>query len=102
MNPPAFHRSKVDKDPYEFMDEVQKITQIIGVTSIESVYLAAYQLKGVPQIWYKQWKEGRQGDVGLVEWDEFVTVFLDRFFPREMREAKAAKFINLRQNDMTV
>lgn len=35
-------------------------------------------------------------------WDEFMTTFLERFFPRELREAKAADFINLRQNSMTV
>lgn len=34
--------------------------------------------------------------------NEFVTAFLDRFFPRELREEKAAEFVNLKQNDMMV
>ena len=32
----------------------------------------------------------------------FKTVFLERFFPREIREAKVKEFINLQQGSMTV
>ena len=41
MNPPSFHGSKVDEDPQEFIDQVQKVTDIIWVTTIEIVELAA-------------------------------------------------------------
>lgn len=37
-----------------------------------------------------------------MEWDEFVTAFLDKYFPRQLREAEAAEFLNLRQNNMIV
>ena len=32
----------------------------------------------------------------------FQTAFLERFFPRKMREAKVEEFINLKQGSMTV
>jgi len=32
----------------------------------------------------------------------FKEAFLDRFFPRELREAKMEEFINLRQGNMSV
>ena len=32
----------------------------------------------------------------------FKTIFLERFFPKEMREAKVKEFINLKQGLMTV
>ena len=44
MNPPSYHRSKSDEDPQEFIDQVQKVIDIMGSTSIESAELAAYQL----------------------------------------------------------
>ena len=53
MNPPSFHGSKSDEDPQEFIDQVQKVIDIMGVTSIESVELAAYQLQDVAHDWYK-------------------------------------------------
>ena len=54
MNPPSFHGSKSDEDPQEFIDQVQKVIDIMGVTSIESVELATYQLQDVAHDWYKQ------------------------------------------------
>ena len=39
---------------------------------------------------------------GPVTWDIFNRVFLDRFFPREKREAKVEEFINLHQGGMGV
>ncbi len=75
---------------------------IMGVTPVEKAELAAYQLKGVAQIWYNQWKEGRLEDVGPLDWEKFKAAFLDRFFPFEMTEAKVLEFINLRQGSMSV
>ena len=41
-------------------------------------------------------------DAGPIEWEEFVTTFLDKFFPQELRKAKVLEFINLRKGNMTV
>src|SRR5688572_3403425 len=101
MNPPEFYGSKVDEDPQAFIDEVARVVTIMGVTSEEKAELAAYQLKGVAQIWFEQWKELRGVDV-LPTWEEFKTAFLDHFFPLELREAKMREFMNLRQGSMSV
>ena len=37
-----------------------------------------------------------------VRWELFKIAFLERFFPREIREAKVKEFINLQQGSMTV
>ena len=39
---------------------------------------------------------------GLVTWEIFKTDFLDRFFPREKREANVEEFINFFQGGMSV
>ncbi len=59
MNPPFFICSKVGEDPKEFLDEVYKVLSAMGVTSIEKVEFASYQLRDISQIWYTQWKENR-------------------------------------------
>ena len=53
MNPPYFYGSKSDEDPQEFIDQVQKVIDIMGVTSVQSVELATYQLQDVAYTWYK-------------------------------------------------
>ena len=50
MNPPIFFGSRSDGDPQDFLNEVYKILYSMGVTSIEKVELAAYQLKDVPKL----------------------------------------------------
>ena len=44
MNPPTFTGLKLDEDPHKFLDQVQKIIDIMGVTASECVELAVYQL----------------------------------------------------------
>ena len=39
---------------------------------------------------------------GPITWEVFRTNFLDRFFPREKREAKIEEFINIYQGGMSV
>ncbi|WMV08848.1 hypothetical protein MTR67_002233 [Solanum verrucosum] len=102
MNPPKFYGSKVEEDPNGFIEEVYKMLAIMGLSSIEKVELAAYQLKDVAQIWYEQWKDNILIGEGPIEWEAFKSAFLDRFFPRELREAKLGEFINLKQGSMSV
>ncbi|XP_049406438.1 uncharacterized protein LOC125870132 [Solanum stenotomum] len=102
MNPPILLGSKMNKDPQEFLDEVYKIVQSMGVTAIEKAELAGYQLKNVAEVWYTQWKDNRPLREGPISWEVFKKTFLDRFFPHKKREAKVEEFINLRQGGMSV
>ncbi|XP_027772717.1 uncharacterized protein LOC107018809 [Solanum pennellii] len=102
MNPPIFTGAKTSEDPQEFVDEVHKILVAMGATDIEKVELASYQLKDVAQTWCKMWQDSRVLGRVPVTWELFKTTFLERFFPREMREAKLEEFINLKQGSMTV
>ncbi|MCF7184099.1 retrotransposon gag domain-containing protein, partial [Corynebacterium sp. MC-13] len=63
--------------------------------------MAVYQLKGVAQIWYTQWKE-EKGNNNVILWEEFKAAFLNRFFPLELRKAKIMEFMNLKQGSMSV
>uniref|UniRef100_M1D9F2 Gag-pol polyprotein n=1 Tax=Solanum tuberosum TaxID=4113 RepID=M1D9F2_SOLTU len=47
MIPPEFHGSKVEEETQEVIDEVDKVLMIMGVTPVEKVELATYQLKCV-------------------------------------------------------
>ncbi|WMV33244.1 hypothetical protein MTR67_026629 [Solanum verrucosum] len=94
-NPSEFSGSKVEEDPNGFIEEVYKILAIMGMTSIEKEEPAAYQLKDVAQTWYDQWKDARLVGAGRIDWEVFKLAFLDRFFPRKLKEAKMEEFINL-------
>lgn len=63
----------------------------------DRVDLEPYQLRDVAHIWYTQWRENRGTDVAPITWECSSGNFLYRLFPRDMTEAGAQKFINLRQ-----
>ncbi|XP_027771392.1 uncharacterized protein LOC114076479 [Solanum pennellii] len=102
MNPPVYFGSRTNEGPQEFLDEFQIIFYAMGVNEEENAELAAYHFKDVAQVWYKMWVDGRaQGEVPIT-WDILKTAFLERFFPREKREAKVEEFINLHQGGISV
>lgn len=42
----------MDKDPQEFIEGIQKIVEIMGLSPVEKVDLLDYQLKSVSWIWF--------------------------------------------------
>ena len=54
------------------------------------------------QAWFVKWRDNRPLRGGHLTWEIFKKTFLDRFFPREMREAKVVEFINLHQGGISV
>ena len=71
-------------------------------TGSKKAKLASYQLKDVAQTWCKMWQDSHVLGGVPVTWKIFKTTFLERFFLREMREAKVEEFINLKQGSITV
>jgi len=47
MNPSSFTGSSFTEDPENFVEDLQKVFEIMHVTDIERAELVAYQLKGV-------------------------------------------------------
>ncbi|WMV19556.1 hypothetical protein MTR67_012941 [Solanum verrucosum] len=87
MNPLEFLGSQVGEDPQNFIDVVKKICEVMQVTGNDRVELASYQLKEIAHIWYTQLKGNMGTDATPITWDYFSEIFLDRFFPIELREA---------------
>ena len=102
MNPLTFYGSKFDKEPQELIDEVYKIILSMELSTserpswplINSITCLKHGLCNGEII-------GRC-EVILFTWEIFKKTFLNRFFPREMREAKVVEFINLYQGGMSV
>ena len=102
MNPPTTMGQKLRKTPKRSLMKTYNILYAMRLTTSEKIELATYQLKDVAQTWYVQWRDNRPLRGGLVTWEIFKKAFLDRFIPREKREAKVVEFTNLRQGGMSV
>ncbi|WMV46127.1 hypothetical protein MTR67_039512 [Solanum verrucosum] len=102
MNPRKFLGSQIGEEPQNIIDKVKKIFGVMQVTCNDRVELASYQLKDVAHIWLTKSKENRGADPAFVTWEYFTGSFLDRYFLRGLREAKAKEFKNLSQGTMSV
>lgn len=51
---------------------VHKITDIMGVTSSESVELATYHLQDIAHTWFKQWNGDKGAKAGPIKWKDLL------------------------------
>lgn len=63
MNSPKFIGTKVEEDPQEFVDKMEKIFKVMHVDEVEGVELAAYQLKEVANQWNNDWEYAKGDNV---------------------------------------
>ena len=75
---------------------------VMEVSLNEKDNLATYQLKDVAETWYTQLKYNNALRAGPVSLEISMKDFLDRFFPREKREAKVEQLIKLHQEGTSV
>ena len=77
------------------MSEAMEIT-----SDTTMIRLAAFQLEGEAQVWWKWAKTSR--DLEAMTWAEFQELFMGKYFPDTARHAKAQEFLELKQGTMTV
>ena len=64
------------------------------------IRLAAFQLEGEAQVWWKLARTSR--DLEVMTWAEFQELFMGKYFPDTARHAKAQEFLELKQGTTTV
>ena len=81
--------------------QVEKVLEAMEITSDTTrIRLAAFQLKGEAQVWWKWARTSR--DLEAMTWAEFQELFMGKYFPDTTRHAKAQEFLELKQGAMTV
>jgi hypothetical protein len=66
------------------------------------VELATYRLRGEPSQCWKRHREYMEATRGHITWEEFKTIFLNKYFPSNVKDQKEIEFLTLQQGDMTV
>ena len=81
--------------------QVEKVLEAMEITSdVTRIRLAAFQLQGEAQVWWKWARTSR--DLEVMTWAEFQELFMGKYFPDTARHAKAQEFLELKQGMMTV
>ena len=102
LDPPVFTGSDPKEDPQTFIDQVHRTLRVMHVSDTEAVELASYRLRDLAVLWYDSWERSRGPNPPPAVWKEFSEAFLRHYLPVEIRRARADKFLNLRQGNMSV
>ena len=86
---------------YHWFMRIEKVLEAMEITSdMTRVRLAAFQLEGGAQVWWRWTKTSR--DLEVMTWAEFQELFMGKYFMDTARHAKAQGFLELKQGTMTV
>ena len=78
--------------------QIEKVLEAIEITSDATrIRLAAFQLEGEAQVWWKWARTSR--DLEAMTWAEFQELLMGKYFPKF---AKAQEFLELKQRAMIV
>ena len=81
--------------------QIKNVLEAIEITSDTTrIRLAAFQLEGEAQVWWRWVRTSRYLEV--MTWAEFQELFMGKYFSETARHAKAQEFLELKQGAMTV
>ncbi|XP_057730130.1 uncharacterized protein LOC130945430 [Arachis stenosperma] len=102
IGPPEFHGALDPDIAEEWLVEMEKVFTIFPCTKEQQVSYATFMLKADADFW---WDGARQllEDAGIdINWDTFKEAFYKKYFPLSVRESKEMKFLQLRQDRMSI
>ena len=84
-----------------WFQQVEKILEAMEITSdVTQIRLETFQPEGESQVWWDWVRASR--DWEAMTWEEFHGLFMENYFSKSSRHAKAREFLELRQGTMTV
>nr|KYP59258.1 hypothetical protein KK1_014690 [Cajanus cajan] len=85
-----------------WITEIEKIFNVMECPLAQKVRLATYMLTADAHFWWEGALQ-RMIDGGVhLNWDNFKRVFLEKYFPDDVRSQKQVEFLELKQGNDTV
>uniref|UniRef100_A0A151UHY9 CCHC-type domain-containing protein n=1 Tax=Cajanus cajan TaxID=3821 RepID=A0A151UHY9_CAJCA len=81
---------------------MEKIFSLLGSFKERKLAYAVYMLVGEVEYWWRGTRQMKESRGVVVDWDCFKGVFLEKYFPDNVRYAKEVEFIRLHQRSFSV
>ena len=103
LSPPVFEGSTNPSEVDKWLQEMEKIFELLGSNDEQKVSLASYQLQGSAYDWWlmeKRRVDGNEEEAAQpYTWETFTESFKDKYFPRTIRAKLERDFIRLEQGE---
>ena len=88
-NPMIFIEIDLNLDPQDFLDVCNRLCIALECSPTRAVELTSFQLQSVAYGWYETLLKSRLVGSPSLLWAEFYNMFMERFLPNSLCEAKA-------------
>jgi hypothetical protein len=102
---PSFDGKRDLMECENWLTDVEEILRLAGCTEEQKVQYTAYRLSGEAKRWWTAKKVLLIQELGseeAISWPRFQKEFLQQYFPKILRDAKAREFMDLTQGNMAV
>src|ERR1044072_532665 len=101
-DPPKFKGGADPEKADLWLQEVEKIFEVLRTPAESKMGYAAYLLLGEAEYWWRGAKLIMEGNNQEVTWIAFREAFLNKYFPVSARAEKEAEFLRFRQGTLSV
>ncbi|KAF3772992.1 hypothetical protein EJ110_NYTH56417 [Nymphaea thermarum] len=102
MQPPVFTGDGSPDKAEEWIEEIERIFEVLEVPGDNKVKYGSYMLKGDAQRWWKSTREIQFADQQTISWRQFRDLFFSTYFPVQARNKKMQEFLDLQQNHLSL
>ncbi|XP_074373727.1 uncharacterized protein LOC141714085 [Apium graveolens] len=100
VKPPEFEGTADTTKARAWLKEMEKAFALVKVGEDQKTDFASYFLKGEVNYWWESRKTLEDEDV--MTWDRFTELFLEKYFPRYMKNQMEIQFLELKQGNISV
>jgi hypothetical protein len=102
QNPPKFNGEHNPDKADLWIEEIEKIFEMLHCTDEKKVEYATFLLRKEAESWWRGEKKIMENNHEELNWGSFKQKFLEKYFPSSARSEKEAQFLKLYQGNMTI
>ena len=78
-----------------WLDLVEDIFRVTRFGDQDKVEFSTYRLRGEASQWWKRYRKHMEATSGRITCEEFKTIFLNKYFPSNVKDQKEIEFLTL-------
>ena len=95
-NPPTFSGGYNPDGAQTWIREIEKIFRVMACPEEQKVPFGTYTLVEEAEYWWENTRQRLEAENQLVIWEAFKEVFLEKYFPEDVRNKKEMEFLELK------
>ena len=100
VHPPEFKGTVNPIEARAWLKEIEKAFTLVRVGEDQKTNFASYFLKAEANDWWDSVKTLENEEI--ITWERFTELFLEKYLPKYLQDQMEIKFLELKQEDMTV